>query len=190
MSILLAKHLIDVNYTLVINSAIKDCHCLGLYSFIINQSPKIRLFIADENCELRNNYNIENPLIPIHAHKYDDVFLQVHGILIHHIYQEGNGFYFPINKYTYSRLSDDISINNLGKVNLEYLGSEQELKELSAKCLHSVSISSKGRCSWMIIEGKEDKSFEQVCYHRDLKFRKELYKPFPNAIEYLNNYFK
>jgi hypothetical protein len=28
MSVLLTKHLIDVNYPLVINSAIKDCHLM------------------------------------------------------------------------------------------------------------------------------------------------------------------
>jgi hypothetical protein len=181
------KRLIIDNRELVEKTAIGNCHCIGLNSFIINERPKMRLFIAEENCELFNKFDFLNPIIPIHPHKYDDLFVQLEGEMIHHLYEvdyKGNEY----NKYRYARLSDkETEIINIGKEKLNYLGGKK-VKELKSTELHTASLSGK-RCSWVITETLEDKNFQQVAYHQDLKSRPELYKKIIHPFDYLKTYF-
>ena len=48
MDINFVTDLVEKNKELVKHTAIKDCHHKNLHSFIINEKPKIRLFIADD----------------------------------------------------------------------------------------------------------------------------------------------
>lgn len=181
------KHIISVNKELIEKTAIGNCHCIGLNSFIINGKPKVRLFIAEKNCELFGKFDFLNPIIPIHPHKYDDVFSQIEGEMTHHLYSVGYGGN-EYSKYRYARLSDkETQIVNVGKAKLIYLGGEK-IKELKASELHTASLSGE-RCSWMVTETKEDKNFQQIAYHQNLKSRPELYKPIVEPFEYLKTYF-
>lgn len=183
----LCKYLISVNSELIEKTAMSNCHCIGLNSFIINEKPKIRLFIAENNCELFKSFDYLNPIIPIHPHKYDDLFTQLEGKMINHLYKVGGDLEF--NKYQYLRLSDkSINLEIIGKENLTYLGSKKDVKELKATELHTVSLQGE-RCSWLITETFENKNFEQIAYHQNLIERKELYKPILNSNEYLYSYF-
>lgn len=191
MDIDYCKHLIETNLSLVQKTALQNCHCIGLKSFIINESPRIRLFIADKNCELKK-FNLFNPIIPIHAHKYDDSFYQLEGLLVHHIYSpDNNGIVF--NKYKYLRLSDsDKKIQKIGYERLGYLGGFAHINELDSKTLHTaqVILNKRKRCSWIVQEGLEDKTFEQVSYHRRLMHRKKLYQQMEDPLMFLDKYFE
>ena len=90
----LCKYLISVNAELIAKTAMHNCHCIGLNSFIINEKPKVRLFIAEPNCELFEKFDYTNPIIPIHPHKYDDMFSQLEGIMINHLYEVGGDLEF------------------------------------------------------------------------------------------------
>lgn len=183
----LCKYLISVNSELINKTAMSNCHCIGLNSFIINEKPKTRLFIAEPNCELFEKFDYLNPIIPIHSHKYDDMFLQLEGIMINHLYKVGGTNEF--NKYQYLRLSDkETRLELLGIENLEYLGGKTNVTELKSTELHTASLQG-DKCSWLIIETFEDKNFEQIAYHQNLIERKELYKPMVNGNEYLHSYF-
>jgi hypothetical protein len=187
ISLQLCRYLISTNQELIENTAIKNCHAIGLNSFIINQKPKIRLFIADPHCELFNEFDYLNPLIPIHPHKYDDIFIQLEGELIHHLYDKKGKH--PFNKYKFYRLSDkEKNIILTGNEKLNYLGSKTNIPSLKANELHTVSLKGK-RCSWLIIETFQDSNFEQIAYHQDLKNLEGLYQKFENATEYLKSYF-
>jgi hypothetical protein len=186
-SLALCKYLISINTELIEKTALSNCHCIGLNSFIINEKPKIRLFIAESNCELFKEFNYLNPLIPIHPHKYDDMFSQLEGTLTHHLYEIGNSLSF--NKYQYLRLSDKSSIKFIGNEYLNYIGAKSNIGELKAKELHTVSLQGE-RCSWLITETFEDKKFNQVAYHQNLVENKNLYTPIMDSINYLNSYFK
>lgn len=183
----LCEYLISINSEIIERTAIKNSSCIGLNSFIINEKPKIRLFTADSNCELYKYYDYKNPIIPIHPHKYDDLFITLQGNVIHHIYELGGDIEF--NSYQYGRLSDnELKINKVGKANLSYLGtrSSNQMK-LDAKTLHSVQL--KGdKCSWMIIETFQDSNFKQIAYHKNLRERKNLYQSFENPVSYLKSY--
>lgn len=183
----LCKYLISINQELIEKTAIKNCHCIGLNSFIINEKPKIRLFIADSNCELFQPFDYMNPIIPIHPHKYDDLFSQLEGTMINHLYRVGGELEF--NEYQYLRLSNiDSELRLMGKRGLSYLGSKEDVVELKATELHTASLSGE-RCSWLITETFENKHFKQVSYHQNLTKRNDLYKPMNNSKEYINSYF-
>ncbi len=188
VNIQFCKYLISINKELIEKTALSNCHCVGLNSFIINEKPKIRLFIAESNCELFKGFNYLNPLIPIHPHKYDDMFTQLEGVLVHHLYEIGNTLNF--NKYQYLRLSDNTSkIKCIGNETLNYIGSKNNVLELKSSELHSVSLQGE-RCSWLITETYKDEDFKQIAYHQNLNKNKKLYKPITNSIDYLQSYFK
>lgn len=185
------KYLILTNKELIEKTAISNCHCIGLNSFIINEKPKVRLFIAEKDCELLSAFHFLNPIIPIHPHKYDDVFTQIEGEIIHHLYRVGYNYFFncgDFNKYQYARLSDkETKIIKIDREKLTYLGSKT-LTHLKSYELHTATLWG-DRCSWLVTETFEDKNFQQIAYHQDLKSRPELYKPISNPFEYLRTYF-
>lgn len=183
----LCKYLISINGKLIDQTAMTNCHCIGLNSFIINERPKIRLFIAAPNCELFDDFDYFNPIIPIHPHKYDDLFSQLEGTMINHLYKVGGPLEF--NKYQYKRLSDKkTDIELLGKVSIEYLGGKSDISELKSTELHTASLQGK-KCSWMVTETFKNEKFEQVAYHQNLVGRTGLYVPMVNSKDYLNSYF-
>ena len=185
----LCNYLISENIELIKKTAVRNCHCFGLNSFIINEKPRIRLFIAEPDCELFQEFDYKNPIIPIHPHKYDDIFSQLEGVMINHIYKVAeSGIKF--NSYKYNRLSNNKSILELaGTETLSYVGGNRNTTFLTSKQLHTASLEG-DRCSWTITETFEDKNFIQVAYHQNLLEREGLYIPMLNPDEYLNDYFE
>lgn len=181
----LITHFIKNNRQLIEKTALKNCHAIGLNSFILNQNPKIRIFISDEDCEV-NKFDPYNPVIPIHPHKYDDLFFPITGKLTHHLYQRNiNGI--PFNKYNFIRLNTiNDEIVKLGEENLKYIGEFSNINKLKSKTLHTISV--EGECSWLIIETKQDESFSEIFYHQNLQKRNDLYVPFENPILFLENF--
>jgi hypothetical protein len=179
------NHLLKTNQDLIKKTALKNCHAVGLNSFILNSYPKIRLFTTDDDCEIRK-FDWMNPIIPIHPHKYDDLFFQLSGKLIHHLYEKkDNGIKF--NKYNFIRLNNiNTEIVKLGEENLKYIGQFSNINRLRSKTLHTASV--QDECSWIIIETKKDETFSEIFYHQNLQKRDDLYKPFDSPIEYLQNY--
>lgn len=185
----LLRFIIARNKELIEKTALRDCHIIGLNSFIINEFPKMRLFIAEPNCELYRDFDPTNPLIPVHRHKYDDYFFPIQDNLRHHFYRKiENATYGSIlfNSYTYKRIgATNTNIELNGYVNLIYEGSSTIVKHLKAETLHTVSIDSSQESSWIIIETHNTPDFVPIGYHQDLHKRPELYKPFTNPLSYL-----
>jgi len=173
--------LILKNRDIVLSTGIKDCHCMGLYSFILDFNPKIRLFISD-NSDISNDYNIYDPIIPIHPHKYNDYFFQLRGYLEHHLYKiDDNGF--TIKKWGYPRISGG-DIEFLGFEKLSLIRSEKNINFLKSNVLHSASVNS-GISSWIIVESGIDNNFKQISYHNHLKSNKDLYKKFDKDLDWI-----
>lgn len=187
---LLVTYLIGINKELIEKTALGNCHAIGLNSFIINEKPRMRLFIAERHCELFNHFEYYNPIIPIHPHKYTDIFEVLEGTVTHHIYvPHHSGVTF--NKYKYNRLSDT-------KTNIEQVGTEALVREssnwntntiLKSNQLHTVSLHGGNGCCWLITETFPDDNFEQIAYHQNLVHRPELYTPIENPYDYLKQYF-
>ncbi len=193
MHIELIKHLVSINKKLIESSAIKDCHCLGLNSFVINEKPRIRLFIANEDCEL---YNEVSP-IPIHAHKYDDLFQVLSGPVYHEIYKIGTRFTgAQYRVYKYPRIKDtDKTPVYIERSFLTWVDTTwRDMILMPAQTLHTVRLSDEGERKpiiWMVTELAEDEGFEQIAYSfNPITPRPELYQPFPDAFEYVMDKFK
>lgn len=176
------------NRTIIEKTALSDCHVKGLSSFILNYNPKIRLFICEPDCELFEKYNPKNPIIPIHPHKYDDLFFQVSGKLVHHLYEKKRGGGIFMNKYNFIRLNNiDNEIVNLGEEELKYIGDFTNINKLKSRTLHSASV--KGYYpSWIIIETNQDDMFSEVLYHKNLKKREDLYNVIINPVKYIEDF--
>lgn len=194
------KKLFLKNWEIIEQTGLRNCHCFGLNSFIINETPRIRLFITEPNCELyvkdfQYEKYIKNPIIPIHMHKYNDHFIQLEGGLTHYIYGVINDKIMTIhdgisfNSYQYSRLGDETKINKIGKEKLYFQWDTTNINYLPGDTLHTVSVEG-DRCSWLIIETTLNKDFNQICYHKNLKNKEGLYVPFNNPVDYLMDYFE
>ena len=182
------RYLINRNGPLVANSAISHCHCLGLHSFVISQDPKVRLFIADDDCEIHTDSGV----IPIHSHKYDDYFQVISGAMFHSIHDfSNNGRLY--NSYTYRRIgdTDEQEIVSMGQSMLSVVDViAQENLVLPANRLHSVRLSG-SNVMWTLTELERNVKFNQICYKDgELKRRDELYKPMPNAVEFIESRLK
>lgn len=183
------KFLISINKEIIDKTALSNCHCIGLNSFIINEKPKIRLFVAEDHCQLFDKFDFVKPIIPIHPHKYDDIFLRVEGDKVDYIYEVSNDGY-EFSKYNFARLSDnETEIKYLGKENLILRQIVTNIESLKANQLHTVRLIG-SRCSWMVLETFKDENFEQVAYHQNLVKINSLNQKMENGFDYLMKYFQ
>lgn len=190
----LIRKLLTHDTKTIIETAIKNCHCVGLHSFIVRTSPyKIRLFLADETCELRKPYDVQNPHLTIHRHKHSSIFIPLTKTkIIHQMYQPSenslspNSFSFDTNLYT--RLNQAYFRGQTGGSDwLTYLGAEDRVF-LRAEEYHSVNILGREKCAWLVIELTESPEFEQISYGGET-LSHECYQKFEDPIRYITEFF-
>ncbi len=182
--------LIEANTDLVVSTAIKNCHVIGLHSFIVSQYPKIRLFIADDNCVLREPFDIKNPVLTIHKHKHNDVFIPLTKTkLTHHLYKlttEHNDNSISFSMINYSRLDADIGTHLIGSEWLDYIESKS-LYYMDTGQYHTVSINGCDKCSWLVLEMGTNNSFDNISYG-GLPISHECYSKFDDPLTYVRDY--
>lgn len=175
---------------LIIDTAIKHCHTSDLHSFIVSLDPKVRLFVALPGCDLFSQCNIKDPIIPIHPHKHMDVFCNISGTIVHHMYEIGTDINFFRCKYF--RLSDDVHHTKItGWENLNYLGPTTK-QILLPRELHTVSLvpDKNGMCAWTVTEFGNDEQFESIGYCKSLGTTKGLYRTFDDPISFIQKIMK
>lgn len=175
-------------------NAIKNCHALGLHSFLLDNESKARLFIADETCVLRGFYDYQKPIVPVHSHKYDDYFVPLFkNSLVHHIYEVSkehiDGFlYTSMNMFNYERLDGQVPYRLLGSEIVRYVGGFDR-RFLKGSELHSVSIPTTEKSAWLVIKADKYDDFTQIGYG-EVGSTEGLYLPFENPIEYIKEYLE
>lgn len=192
MKHLFVKTLLNLNSQLVCDTAIRNCHVMGLHSFILNKSPKVRLFIADSECVLRQPFNVHNPILTVHAHKHNDVFINLtKTCIIHHLYKKApiavkgdNTFVCSLNMY--HRLDTNGNGILLGDDYLDYISSSKRTV-LHHTELHTVNILGNGKCAWLVVEVGTNTNFEPISYGGQ-QINNDCYKEFINPIEYIKEY--
>lgn len=188
----LLARLIEKNATTIQETAIKNCHVTGLHSFLITRSPKIRLFIADKNCRLRDPFDYKNPYLTVHQHKHHDLFIPLTKTqIIHHLYEHVEFFddeCVALSTHEYYRLDQERNNGRTGgSDNMRYLGPTTK-KFLTANEYHTVSIPGGGKCAWLILEFGTVENFQQLSYGGE-QITPDCYQEFPNAVEYIKEYF-
>lgn len=182
--------LIESNKDLIASTAIKNCHVIGLHSFIINEFPKTRLFIADEDCVLRNPFDTHNPILTIHRHKHNDLFVPLTKTKItHHLYKlsdEHTDNSISFTMVNYSRLDENIGTHLIGNEWLDYIESKH-LYFMDTNQHHTVSINGNAKCAWLVIEVGTNEDFTSISYGGD-KVSNECYSKFEDPLTYVRNY--
>ena len=175
--------------------AIKNCHALGLHSFILDEDSTVRLFIADETCVLRHVFDHKNPIVPIHGHKHDEYFVPLFkNSLIHHVYEKiieyGDNYDDSIEvcltTHIYGRLDGIATQGLIGSDVLSYKGGFDH-RFLKGNILHTVSIPTTGKSAWLVIQSDTNDLFDQVGYGEKSNL-KGLYQPFENPVDYIKEY--
>lgn len=192
----LIKKFIELHSDSIIETAIKNCHCIGLHSFIIRTKPfKIRLFLADENCELRQPYDVENPHLTIHRHRHSSIFVPLTKTkIIHQLYRIAENSFDSVNCFSfstniYSRLNQKYFHGQTGGSDwLTYCGASSKCF-LHAEEFHSVNILGNEKCAWLVIELSEANDFEQISYG-GAKLTDGCYQKFDDPIKFITDFFR
>jgi hypothetical protein len=185
------NYLVNKNSDMIIEKSLKNCHIKGLNSIMLSDVPenRIRLFYVVKGHELSNEFH--ESYLALHPHHCDITISVVKGHLTNYnceILNENYGSGMLYSKYEYkSKINDD----DIGFV---YKGDEfirfsertelhkKDLLYLPAKTLHTVKAND-DNTAWLIFEGKEDNTYENVCYSP--KFGKQ-----PNDFDYSEYYQK
>ncbi|MBD2700124.1 hypothetical protein IC229_05725 [Spirosoma sp. BT702] len=182
----LINHLINNNLETIVSRSLRNCHCLGLHSLMLLESPgqTIRLFYAAKgNLMYRNHPQFihEGLTIGFHPHHCN---LTLHAVLgtfwnwtVRQPLAFDQGEYIKLRQYRYhSQIKE-------GKQGFELIDPEYPMVtqsfqpveagqclELGPKILHTVACNPFDDTAWLVFEGREDPTYESYCFsNQDLE---------------------
>lgn len=167
-----------------ITNVLKHCHVHGMWSIVLHDEKenRIRIFFADVNHKLHlNSKQFIDPMsLAIHPHHCNVVLYPLFGNIHNITFTESQCKYFPdeINllklKYNSAILNSNPSIEIVGNKSLYYDKSTHYRMygpiNMYAKELHTIYIPETYAAAWIVFEGKEDDSYENVMYSNNPKF--------------------
>lgn len=177
----LMRHLYFSNLDEIIEKSYINCHCYGLHSVMLLESPgkTIRMFVAEEEHMMWKNLDItnhENELsIAVHPHHCDITLLNVKGmvknIAVKSFYSDPNHPNFYMTRYQYnSQIKDgECRFVSDGRASFNHV----EVTEISprnpsismkANELHTIFVPKGQFAAWLVFEGKEDPNYKSVCF--------------------------
>ena len=172
----LIRHLWENNHDEILNKSLLDCHCKGLHSIMLLESPgkTIRLYIAEENHEMYKNFpqyvrSGNGMTIGFHPHHCDLTLHCIVGSFLNWRVAEAK-FGMEIDKYEYHSAIKEGETNfvKLGTTHV-YTASETTAPSgtsifLPANYIHTVACPEGMFCAWLVYEGKEDPNYKSYCY--------------------------
>lgn len=171
----LINHLLKNNTEEILSKSLKNCHCKGLHSIMLLESPgkTIRLYVAATGNELYKNSpdSKEEMSIGFHPHHCNLTLRVLAGELGNWIVEEKEDGDMVMKKYLYkSKIQfDDFEfslIDNSARLQTKSIvripsGSSVQL---NASEIHTVFSNSKTLTAWLVYEGKEDKRYTPFCW--------------------------
>lgn len=168
----LVEHLWKQQSELITNRSILNCHCKGVHSIMLIEKPEhtIRLFVADTDHELWNNYEIGSQMtVAYHPHHCDITIEVVKGELLNKVIDESDGGVF-LTKFLYrSKIKEDeikfeeISKTYVTDVSIKNIAAGESIF-LPANAIHTVACEKGKLTAWFVYEGKEDSNYVPYCY--------------------------
>lgn len=167
-----------------VTNVLKHCHVHGMWSIVLHDEKenRIRIFFADTKHKLHlNTKQFENPMtLAIHPHHCNVVLYPLFGNIHNITFTESQTKFFPdqINllklKYTSAILNTTPSIDVVGKQSL-YYDRNGDYKmygpiNMYAKELHTIWVPETYTAAWIVFEGKEDDTYENVMYSNNPNF--------------------
>jgi hypothetical protein len=192
----LIRHLLLENPEQILARSLKNCHVKGLHSIMLREraGETLRLYIATEQHELYlDDTNLNLAYHPHHCNISIDV---IQGWVYNKTVEVNPQGHLILDRYLYN------SEITRGKIGFQLLQPKDRLKEidneylrrgdgvyLKASDIHIVHLSQGYSASWLVYEGKEDRSYQPFCWsNKDLENLDTtgLYQKFENFEEILN----
>lgn len=186
----LIRHLVKENLENIVSKSYIDCHCKGLDSIMLLDSPEqtIRLFVSNPGSEMYKNNRIEDLSISFHSHHCNislmPITIGVRNWVIGMC--ESNNNSFELYEYKFdSKITGNGEFIKTDNSPLFETLHRWDLKinsvyHMNAMKIHTVHCSMNMLTAWFVFEGKEDRSYDGLCYtKRDLtRFSFDnLYRP-------------
>jgi hypothetical protein len=202
----LIKHLLRENQDEILNRSLKNCHCKGLHSIMLSETPgkTIRLYVTEFDHEMDRNFPFEfqdrGLSIGFHPHHCNLTLYVVKGSIMNWVVKEidknepenEDRLNFNLDKYNYkSKITEnEMSFDLMEKdVKLETLGAFIYNKGMSIYMtgdeIHTIGVAAKSITAWLVFEGREDPNYQSVCYTNSNPNIKdpELYQKFGSIEE-------
>lgn len=171
----LIKHLLFNNFDEIKSRSLLNCHCLGLHSIMLLESPgkTIRLYISvpdnDMHLNLPENFYNNNMSLSFHAHHCNLTLHCIKGRFLNWQVKEATKG-IEVTKYKYhSKIKEgQLTFEEIGKSYLtdnSYTWiNEGESIHMEAKDMHTVGCEKGVISAWLVYEGIEDKNYESFCF--------------------------
>lgn len=173
----LVKHLIENHLAEIVDKSLLNCHAIGLHSIMLLDTPekRIRLFVCDEDNTLYRNlpeHQDKHPMsIAFHPHHSNVTLHCVHGEVLNWVMAEkitGRN----LIKYSYqSQITSEegkMAFVRTGQVRLKtqklHWMSAGDSINMGAKEIHTIGCHEGEIAAWFVFEGKEDVTYDPVCY--------------------------
>lgn len=176
----LVKHLVDENMKEILEKSYRDCHCTGLHSIMLLESPgkTIRLYITDTNHEMWKNhldvYEREKLSVAFHDHHCNLTLHCIKGSLTNwSIWHKKTGNIIALKPYTYQSAiikgqgkifpikDPSTCLFNHGVLNTLKPGMSLPLH---ATDIHTVYIKRRQEAAWLVYEGEENRHYSSILY--------------------------
>ncbi len=185
------NHFIVNNVKEVLEKSLKNCHCKGLHSIMLLDSPgkTIRMYITDMNHEMHPGE------IAFHPHHCDLSLYVIKGNISNVLIKEDKYSDLQIGKYLYNSqiTGSKINFDFLNNTQIRILPcksdfSQGKVIDLKAADIHTIFCRKWTQNAWIVFEGEEDLNYKPYCYsNKNLKeFSSDgLYEKFSNIEEIL-----
>lgn len=170
----LIKHLVNQNMQQIVNKSFLDCHCYGLHSIMLLESPEqtIRLFVADPSHELHYNFAFNDSMtVAFHPHHCNVTLHVVKGEItnITVIPNREGGLSLSAFKYSSAIVNKSpakfkkYKLDNNFDCDTRVIAAGKSLS-MSADAIHTIGVEQGKSAAWFVYEGKENKNYEAICY--------------------------
>lgn len=187
------KHFLRDHKHLILNKSLKNVHCWGVDSVLLDDTPgeRIRIFFARKDHELWKNIfkSMRDISIAYHSHHCDLTLECIYGSLIDEHIQKitednksryiDHSMRWKLDEFLYKSpitKNEEGIFEKVGKAHIWYGGCNvlepeadsehgiDRIVNLKASDIHSVFVKKGQEAAWVVYEGKEDPDYSPICY--------------------------
>lgn len=174
----LISHLLKNNLEEIVSKSLLHCHCKGLHSIMLLESPgkTIRLFISTPESEMYKNlpekFRQEKMSIAFHPHHCNVTLHVIEGYIVNWVPYISKAGHISnhVSKFKYhSKITEGETAFELMEDNYIHSASCRTIAEgdkvsMSANLPHTVGVPKGKLAAWFVYEGKEDPNYEPYCW--------------------------
>lgn len=175
----LVKHLVENHLDEIVEKSIFNCHCLGLHSIMLLDSPEktIRMYYSTAMSSMYKNlpetFLNKEMTLGFHSHHCNLTLECIKGRFLNwEVSKQKSNENYSIQARAYkyqSKIKDgELQFKELGEVHLNTTAyrwvSVGEAVHMPADQIHTVATELGCDAAWLVYEGKEDAEYDSLCY--------------------------